>query len=261
MEKHCPYCKNNFEVKDGRIFSNHIRWCIENPKYDEIKKSTSKNISKTHIKKFKGLYELNPDKCINCSNNIKYEDHVRDRIYCNNKICRKIAKSRGSNKMSELSKQQVSFICNNCNKEAKKGYFKKDTICIACKEEFQQKEKSILENVRIKNLEKLSCYRLACNFKFKLSDFPNEFDFSLIEEHGWYSPSNKKNNLNGISRDHMVSIKYGFENKIDPKIISHPANCRLVKHTDNISKNLKCSISYDELIKRIEIWDQKYNHI
>ena len=101
-------------------------------------------------------------------------------------------------------------------------------------------------------------YRLDSNFKFNLSDYPDEFDFSLVEKYGWYSPSNKKNNLGGVSRDHMLSVKEGFEMQIDPKIISHPANCKLMIHTENISKNKKSIITIDELILRIEIFNKKY---
>ena len=45
---------------------------------------------------------------------------------------------------------------------------------------------------------------------------------------------------------------------IDPYIISHPANCRLLIHTDNISKLDKCSISLDKLIDNIHNWNNKY---
>lgn len=101
-------------------------------------------------------------------------------------------------------------------------------------------------------------YRLDTNFKFNLSDYPNEFDFSLIERYGWYSPTNKNNNLGGVSRDHMFSVREGFEMGINPEIISHPANCRLMIHTDNISKNKKSIITIEELLDRIKKFEYKY---
>jgi len=101
-------------------------------------------------------------------------------------------------------------------------------------------------------------YRKLCQFKFSLNDYPKEFDFTLIEKLGWYSPSNKKNNLNGASRDHMYSVRDGWINKIDPKIISHPANCRIIKHTENISKNYNSILSLEELLSKIDSWNQKY---
>lgn len=102
-------------------------------------------------------------------------------------------------------------------------------------------------------------YRPSCEFRFTLSDYPEEFDFKLIQEHGWYSPSNKENNLKGVSRDHLYSVKNGFANKVDPALISHPANCKLVIHTDNQKKNVKSEITLEELLERIKIWNLKYN--
>ena len=88
---------------------------------------------------------------------------------------------------------------------------------------------------------------------------PEEFDFELIKRYGWYKAKNHGNNLTGISRDHMVSIKYGFEHNVDPKIISHPANCKLMIHSENVRKYNKCSITLEELLVRIENWNKKYN--
>ena len=105
---------------------------------------------------------------------------------------------------------------------------------------------------------KLRIYRNACAFKFALNDYPEEFDFGLIEKYGWYSPSNKKNNLGGISRDHMYSVKEGFENNVNPDLLSHPANCKLLIHNDNVSKHKASSITLDELKERIASWEAKY---
>jgi hypothetical protein len=104
----------------------------------------------------------------------------------------------------------------------------------------------------------LSNYRADCAFKFNLSDFPDEFDFTLIESYGWYKPKNRGDNLNGISRDHAVSVRYGFDNNLPAEHLAHPANCVLMRHGDNVSKYSKNSISYDDLLKRIEEWDKRY---
>lgn len=102
-------------------------------------------------------------------------------------------------------------------------------------------------------------YRHDCAFTFALSDFPDEFDFSFIEKYGWYKAANHGNNLNGVSRDHMYSVKDGFINNVDPKIISHPANCKLVLQRYNSSKCSKSSITLEQLMDRIQKWDIKYN--
>ena len=101
---------------------------------------------------------------------------------------------------------------------------------------------------------------MSCQFKFSLNEYPDKFDFDLVKKYGWYSAKNRGNNLNGVSRDHMFSIKEGFLQNIDPKIISHPANCQLLRHEDNFhKKGCKCSITLEELQKRINDWDKKYN--
>lgn len=102
-------------------------------------------------------------------------------------------------------------------------------------------------------------YRQLCEFNFSLNEYPNEFDFTLIEKYGWYRAKNRGNIPNGVNRDHMYSVKDGFINKINPKIISHPANCKLLLHKDNIKKKDNSSITLNELLKKIEIWNKKYN--
>lgn len=109
-----------------------------------------------------------------------------------------------------------------------------------------------------KNRSALMNYRADCSFKFSLSDYPDEFDFTLIEQHGWYRPANRGNNLTGISRDHGVSVKYGFDNNLPAKHLAHPANCVLMQHGKNASKGKNITMSYEELLKRISSWDKKY---
>lgn len=104
----------------------------------------------------------------------------------------------------------------------------------------------------------LKLYRLQCAFDFVLNDFPDEFDLSLIKKFGWYKAKNHGDNPNGISRDHMYSVKDGFLNNVDPKIISHPANCQLLKQSKNASKKAKSCITLQELLIRIERWNKKY---
>ena len=118
-----------------------------------------------------------------------------------------------------------------------------------------------LKNWKRRNADKYKKYWLDCQFKFILSDYPEEFDFSLIRKYGWYKASNRGNNLTGISRDHRYSIFDGFKNKIDPKIISHPANCELMQHNKNSSKHNKSSITLEELLKRIKNWNKKYKEV
>ena len=105
----------------------------------------------------------------------------------------------------------------------------------------------------------LTNYRADCAFKFDLKSYPNEFDFTLIESYGWYKPKNRGNNLSGVSRDHAVSVRYGFDNNLPAEHLAHPANCVLMQHGKNVSKGKNSTMSYEELLKRIEAWDNKYS--
>lgn len=98
-------------------------------------------------------------------------------------------------------------------------------------------------------------YREMCRFKFKITDFPNEFDLEFIKEHGWYN----ENNLNGVSRDHMLSVSYGWKRDIPAKIMRHPANCQLMLYQFNKDKAWRSSINLQNLKDRIKDWDRKYN--
>lgn len=102
-------------------------------------------------------------------------------------------------------------------------------------------------------------YRQLCEFKFCLKDFPDYFDFDLIEKYGWYSARNRGDNLKGISRDHMYSISDGFRNNISPEIMGHPANCKLMRQNENGKKRTNSSITFEELCKKIEEFNLKYN--
>ena len=94
-------------------------------------------------------------------------------------------------------------------------------------------------------------YYLKCSFRFGLEDFKRVEGFTLIQKYGMYSIPN---NLNGVSRDHMVSRYYGWTHNIPSEIISHPANCRIISQRENSSKGENCSITIEELYKRIQNW-------
>lgn len=124
--------------------------------------------------------------------------------------------------------------CKYCKEKG--GILFHGSVCSKCKTEI-----SIL-------------YRVACRFKFNVYKYPEYFDLSLIERYGWYMAKNRGNNLNGISRDHLYSVIDGFKNEVDPKIISHPTNCILMRHTDNQKKHSKSKITIEELKERIKNW-------
>lgn len=104
----------------------------------------------------------------------------------------------------------------------------------------------------------LTNYRANCAFKFNLINYSDEFEFTLVERYGWYKAKNRGDNQTGVSRDHAVSVRYGFDNNLPAEHLSHPANCVLMQHGKNVSKGKKNTMSYEELLNRIEAWDKKY---
>lgn len=80
------------------------------------------------------------------------------------------------------------------------------------------------------------------------------FDLSLITQFGF---RNSKTNPNGITRDHRVSVNHAIRNNYDPYYIKHPLNCELMTFNENNSKNTNSSITYEELVRIVDEYDNK----
>lgn len=177
-------------------------------------------------------------------------------------------KNKGVSKYSNYNWGEIQEEYDNglSYEELKKEFNLSTRALIWAKENGKLKFRTVSEGLKLawangkyksSDKEGIDRYRQLCEFKFNLNDYPNEFNFKLIEEHGWYKAKNKGDNPNGVSRDHMYSIKEGFKNGVDPYYMSHPANCRLMRHGDNNKKKTNCSITLEELIKRVEEWDKR----
>lgn len=269
----CKYCEKSFEDLDSKVFANHVRWCDKNTSNgDKGRSNMSSKILESFENKIGKIVEFDVT-CKKCNKEFKVKERQKqfpkkEHYFCS-RIC---ANSRG--KRTEEFKQKVR------DKMKQSGHLKHEFItvdnnrvtnkvCDFCGNDFKAKNAKIKycskicrSNNKRKTFEQSksgkSLYRYQTKFNFSLSDFPEEFDFELIEKFGWYSAKNRGNNLNGISRDHKISVLYGYENNIDPKIISHPANCELIRHNDNVSKGKKNSITLEELQERIKVWNFKY---
>mgnify|MGYP000893365279 CR=1 FL=1 len=247
IESHKKYCS----LKCRNIYVNkNIR------NYNKLSKFYSEN--------FKEKYDTNPKKCILCGKIIEY--NKRKNKFCSSSCA---AKNTNKNRIGEkrnFSKESLKNIINaNIKRYNSLEYYENPNHCIQCDNTLSfAKRKNKFCDIKCKqiydrkNLNEYQIYYKKCQFKFSLSDYPYEFNFKLVEKYGWYQAKNHGNNLSGISRDHMISIKFGFENKINPDIISHPANCQLMIHNKNVSKYKKCSITLEELLIKINEWNNKY---
>lgn len=103
------------------------------------------------------------------------------------------------------------------------------------------------------NRDAEEAYRAQCEFRLSSKLYPYIFGFELVKLHGWCHPIK---NPYGISKDHIVSVHYGFTHNIDPYLISHPANCMFILQSENASKGENCSMTVQELIERVEWFNE-----
>ena len=277
----CKYCNGIFENIEGRIFSNHVKYCKSNPEYFALNKIRSKKLSEKsqefQNKKFGEITQFT----VNCSHcgkifviNERKSKFVKDRKYFCSRGCANTRVHSQETKCkirhgieafllttNKRRKKDLSLYCMYCKKDfiAKKISQKFCCISHAVKHREERRFESFSDYKKDKYLK--TQYRLKCAFKFSLNDYPDEFDFDLIRKYGWYKAKNRGNNLNGVSRDHLYSICEAYVNKIDVNFISHPANCRLIRHSENQHKNSKSLITLNELKDRIERWNIKYGAV
>lgn len=256
--KKCKNIECDNEIIEKRVYCSLTCRNIYVNKHIRDYKKTSDGFKKVRKEKEKE-YLKSPKECKECDKIISYKK--RRNSYCGSscmaKHTNKEKEYTWGDKISEGLKKYSISIGNHV------GLYK--LICNHCETEFEYKRKEkkyCSDKCRIeygrRNMSEYQKYKQDTSFKFSLNDYPDEFDFDLIREYGWYSPTNKKNNLGGVSRDHILSVREGFELGIDPFLLAHPANCRLMIHTDNISKNKKSDINFKELMNRIKKFDNRY---
>lgn len=251
----CNFCNLAIENARNVDMANHKRWCKANPRFTDILQGTVGKLRKPPKNK-----ELRKCSCQKCGETFEYEalPGAFEKRFCS-RSC-----ATASHQFSDERRRKIAYsmsrskkICKTCGTLVPAEYTKhKKKVCSdSCWE--QHRETARVQ--RRKHRDPLLVYRQDASFTFDVRQFPEEFDLSLIETFGWYKAKNRGDNQNGISRDHMVSVKYGFENNIPPHIIAHPANCKLMRHSKNVSKGTKNTQTLDTLLERIKAWDNKYS--
>lgn len=253
-----------------------IKLSLNQPKFCSLSCSTIER-NRVVANKKKNLYRLEPNYCFHCREILSYA--IRKNKFCsrscsishNNKL--RILSQETKNKIGEsvkktprkkstaVSKSLNKKISTINKKKIKHPYSKVELrICEYTGKQWWYNGRHRRLSPYRKNLKEQ--YYDKCAFKFNVYHYPKLFNLSLIEKYGWYSCPGKNRgtgikNINGVSRDHKVSIKEAFENSYDPYYISHIMNCEIVLHLDNVSKNSKSSISYKELISLVNEYDKK----
>ena len=176
-------------------------------------------------------YELHPRKCLECEGPINWESYIISKAkYCSNSCA-----STHNNKVrpqSSRNKQRQSILKTFHNGELPDKSFKE-------------------------------LYYSLASFKFDVYDYPHVMDIKLLQQFGWYScggRSQSAKNLHGVTRDHILSVSNGLDQRIHPLLLSHPTNCRLVLATDNSRKSSRSNITVAELIASIKSFDLLFKH-
>ena len=248
-------------VSEKRLNANRRNWVIGRKRCAEARRQRAEynnelipiecvceHCNKTFIKMVKRIDAVNnrlPRHCSrSCANSRPRTEEVK------NKVSKKLSRI----KFVDGKRIQLNpIVCKGCGTILAKvnGRYRR-----YCSEECKRAHIYHMDNDEFKGTYRQ--YRQACSFRFNLASYPEEFDFELIKKYGFYSPKNKKDNPNGVTRDHMYSVREGLENNVPPWVLAHPANCQLMLHVDNVSKYSHCSITLDELKERIRKWDDKY---
>jgi len=184
----------------------------------------------------------------------KFNDHVEffigppnpspDRIKHNNSSRLSKQTERQRKRLEENTKFEfckVSFQeCSVCHINFLVDGYGKRKYCKKCK-----------ENTRN--------YMTDYYFKFNVFHFPDLFDLDLLKQKGFYGCNGHsgRNNPDGLSRDHRVSVREAIENKYEKYFIKHPINCQLIPQKENLKKYTRSSISYQQLIEEVEAYDLK----
>ena len=213
-------------------------------------RTAEKNKLKAELEEIKQANYLQNPKICECGNLISYDK--RNNKFCSRKCANsKVVTPETKDKIRQTLAQTRPAFSKACEFCGQTMFTRMNTCSRECMKNLHYARSAT-------DYLKLKTYRSRCSFKFNLATYPEEFDFTLIQENGWYVPKNKGGTGTGVSRDHMLSVRFGYDNNISPEIMSHPANCKLILQSENASKSSACSITLSELEARIAEWNKKY---
>ena len=256
LSAHMASCKEYYLLRDNNLDNYYKRKNNIKINVDKVRPQ----ISQTRRNKTKEIKKQKLDIWINEQHKCECCEKIMTKYYGSGRFCSKeCANTRHhsqetKDKISNSTKQTAILhpkyklkICKNCNKMFW-GYTKDKYCSKNCQQQYNMYIQ--LKKSYSKSIEDL--YFKQCNFKFNLFDYKDMFDIELLNKYGMYSAANRGNNINGVDRDHKYSKKNGYKNHIDPYYISHPCNCQLLLHKNNLNKKTKNSISFEDLLIEIE---------
>lgn len=218
----------------------------------------------TEIKNAKKTsYSKSPNKCKHCDLAIEYER--RHNQFCSHSCAASSmneARIINNWSMTTSTKERISNKLKNHNsfKNSIVGEFSKLVRCSCkfCKLKWIGPTRRLVCNNC--NHLKWQNNKDRFSFKFNIFDYPDLFDLKQLQLIGWVAFGGKRGgvkNISGLSRDHKVSVSEAKQHNHNPYYISHPCNCELMPHSANNKKKANSSITYQELIKIVDEYDQK----
>ena len=236
---YCEYCGIEFIPVTKK---KSIRFCCPGHSAKYVHLSKEEQISRT--KKYRKPYI-----CLRCGKKVTSDNWYGSGMFCCEKCSRSYSskyantEEKRKEKSDTLKNKEATLkYCIRCGCNILSRAATNNVVCDKCKYIFSKNPKK----------EK---YYSECEFKFSDELYSKILGYKLLKTYGIY---NTFTNRSGVSRDHRVSIIYGFNNNINPNLISHPANCEIITQSNNSSKREKCSITVEELKEQIKEWDIKY---
>lgn len=203
-------------------------------------------------------------KCINRNNCLCCNKLTMNVKFCSKNCSAKFNNTQRTPRTSESRLKTSRTLKNNANtKRAKSnkieivGLFSKLFMCSCkhCGTKFitRKKSKYCTSHRDLYSHSNRGSYK----FTFNVYDYPDLFDLSELKIKGWFAPGGKSGrwNIDGLSRDHRISVNEAIINNYDPYYISHPLNCELMSQRDNTKKKTKSSITYEELKSIVDIYE------
>ena len=136
----CPYCHNHFLMKRGG-FSNHLRWCKENPKYEENLNKEKQRLQLKHQQYLENKEKNKKEYKFNCKECGKeYILKLTDKQFEEGKFSKFCSRSCANTRHhSDETKQKIKESLNKS--KTRKQYLEKIHICIL------ERNKKIKQNI------------------------------------------------------------------------------------------------------------------
>jgi len=256
----CEVCGEKFV--NVKLKANHIRWKHKSKEfYETTNRRIAEAVERDLVKK-RGEIKPFQVSCVKCNKNFTVNEREKDfplklKYFCSRTCANAHVITNSHRKKARES--QLKYLKRMCYIPK----IRQEKACPFCGKTFYSNKnkfcssKCVHKNRR-KHLDEYRRFALECRFQFSLNQYPTEFDFDLIKKRGWYKAKNRGHNPNGVTRDHIVSVRWAYEHGIDSKYISHPANCQLMLQLANVSKGKKASLTIEELMDKIKSWNEKY---